>query len=254
MKEIIKLALFLLLPCILPAQVKINTTEILHQAELKRMPWAQMSFYATLTDSSASGKSITAYHVFFKDDKALVACMDPLVQKGNLLLLQNREMWFYFKSTAQPVKITALQRLSGSVSFVDMAKLNWTSDYSVDSIKSIITSEEKKEAFLLFLHAASEKVSYRKMNLWVRKKDSRPIKADIYLTSGKLYKTLLFTKYEIIDGKEINTQVEFTDYFNNGRKTVIDFSKAKKEKNLPDSYFLKENLPALSKQIETLRY
>src|SRR5450432_1035743 len=148
MKVFVRLILFFIAPYIVQAQIKINAAEILRQAELKRMPWTQMSLYATLTDSGSEVNSITAYHVFFNDNKALVACTEPSAQKGNLLLLQNHEMWFYIKSTAQPMKITPLQRLSGSVSFVDIARLNWAADYSVDSFETVkINNDKKQEAY-----------------------------------------------------------------------------------------------------------
>jgi outer membrane lipoprotein-sorting protein len=248
MKIFVKLLLFFTAPFMLYAQQKINASAILHQAELKRMPWEQMSLYATFIDSNSGASPGTSYHVFFDSNKALVACTAPSAQKGNLLLLQNHEMWFYIKSTAQPMKITPLQRLSGSVSFVDIARLNWTVDYSIDSFENVKVGRDKKEeAYLLHLHAISPDISYKKINLWVDKSSKRPVKADIYLSSEKLYKTIFFTKYQTIAGKEVNTQIEFIDYFNKGRKSVITFSKPQQEKNLPEHYFSKEKMPEVSK-------
>jgi outer membrane lipoprotein-sorting protein len=249
MELFVRFVLFIVTPFILHAQPKINAAKILRQAELKRVPWAQMLLYATLSDGDGAANSNTSYHVFFNGNKALVACTAPLAQKGNLLLLTDLEMWFYIKSTAQPMKITPLQRLSGSVSFVDIARLNWTTDYSVDSFETVKLDDKKEEAYLLHLHAVSQKISYRKINLWVDKKNKRPLKADIYLSSEKIYKTILFTKYQTIAGKEINTQIEFTDHFNKDRKSVINFSKVQQEKNLPEDYFIKEKLPAVSKEM-----
>jgi outer membrane lipoprotein-sorting protein len=248
MEFFIRLILFFTVPIVLQAQQKINISAILRQAELKRMPWEQMSLYATLNDSNSGGNLSTSYRVFFNGDKALVACTEPSVQKGNLLLLQNHEMWFYIKSTAQPMRITPLQRLSGSVTFVDIARLNWTVDYAIDSFENVkFVSTKKGEAYLLHLRAISPDISYGKINLWVDKDDKRPVRADIYLSSEKLYKTILFTKYQTIAGKEINTQIEFIDYFNKGRKSMITFSRAQQEKNLPEYYFIKEKMPEISK-------
>jgi Outer membrane lipoprotein-sorting protein len=241
------LILSFIVPFTLHAQQKINAAQILRQAESKRMPWVQMSLYATLTDNSGGSNLTTSYHVFFDADKALIVCREPLTQKGNLLLLQNHEMWFYVKATAQPMKITPLQRLSGSVSFVDMARLRWTTDYSIDSFEIVHYGDKTDEVFLLHLHAVSQEISYRKIDLWVDKNGKRPIKADIYLSSEKIYKTIQFTKYQTIAGKEINTQISFTDHFNKDRKSVIDFSRPQQENNLPESYFIKEKLREISK-------
>src|SRR5258708_21713701 len=82
--------------------------------------------------------------------------------------------------------------------------------------------------------------------------DKRPVRADIYLSSDKLYKTVMFTKYQTIAGKEINTQIEFADYFNKGRKSVINFSRVQRERALPENYFIKEWLPAVFKKMNSV--
>jgi outer membrane lipoprotein-sorting protein len=245
MKFFTRLILLIIIPFALHAQSKINAAEILRNAELKRIPWIQMSMYATITDNADRKKPDPVYHLFFDNNKVLVACMEPAVQKGNLLLMQNHEMWLYIKSTTQPTKITPIQRLAGSVSFIDIAGLKWSADYEVDSVK--IINEKKQEIYFLQLHAKSNDISYRKIYLWIDKKTNKPVKEDIYLSSDKLYKTIVFTKYETVAGKEMNTQIEFTDHFNKERKTTINFSKEKSEKNLPANYFLKEKLAEDSK-------
>src|SRR5450432_1544713 len=192
MKLITGFLLFFIAPCSICAQEKINAVAMLRQAGLKRMPWPQMSFYASLADSGDAGVSITAYHIFVNHNKTLVACTEPSLQKEKLVLLINHEMWFYFKSTLRPAKITPLQRLSGAVSLVDLTSLNWADDYLVDSFKIVSNADEnEKQAYLLYLHAVSQDISYRRINLWVTAKSKKPLKADIYLGSERLYKTLL---------------------------------------------------------------
>ena len=245
MKISVTLILLIVVSFFLQAQTKINTQQILQNAELKRMPWMEMSMYATIND--ADEKKSSVYHLFLNNNKVLVACTEPAAQKGNLLLMQNHEMWLYVKSTAQPTKITPIQRLAGAVSFIDIAGLKWSADYEVDSAK--IINEKNREMYFLQLHATSNEISYRKIKLWIDKKTNQPVKEDIYLSSDKLYKTIVFTKYENIAGKIINTEIEFTDHFNKERKTIINFSKQKQENNLPANYFLKEKLAEVSKMI-----
>lgn len=246
MKLFSRFILLIIVPVVLHAQAKINIGEILQKAELKRLPWMQMSMSATIANNTDE-KNPPTYHLFFDNNKVLVASMEPVSQKGNLLLMQNHEMWLYLKSTVQPTKITPIQRLAGSVSFIDIAGLKWSTDSEVDSVK--IINEKKREIYMLQLHAKSNEISYRKINLWIDKKTNQPIKEDIYLSSDKLYKTILFTKYEMVSGKEMNTQIEFTDHFNKERKTIINFSKEKQEKILPANYFIKEKLAEVSKEI-----
>ena len=231
----------------LNAQSKINAVEILKQAEAKRMPWSQMSFVASLVDSGISNSN-SSYQVFFQNHKALVACLTPSSQKGNLLLLLNNEMWLYIHATQQPMKITPLQRLSGSVSFVDMARLEWTQDYTIEGYE-LVKLDMSKDAYLLHLRANGQAISYQKINLWIEKVSNRPIKEEVFLSSDKLYKTLLFTNYQNIWGKEINMEIAFIDYFNKGKKTLLQFSKPQIEKHLSADFFLKDKLPSVSKEL-----
>jgi outer membrane lipoprotein-sorting protein len=241
------LFVFIVISMAATAQDKINPGELLRQAELKRMPWNEMSLQATLADSSGNVPTIKKYHVYLQVDKALVVCTDPPIQKGNLLLLQKEDLWYYMKSTSRPMKITPLQRLSGAVSFVDVTRLNWSEDFTVDAIKTLRVGN--RDEYILHLKAVSPKVSYRKIDLWMDKRTKQPLKEDIYLTSGKLYKTVLFTKYENVRGKDMNIQMEFIDHFNHDRKSMLSFSDVKQEKNLPADYFDKEKLPLISKTI-----
>jgi len=106
-----------------------------------------------------------------------------------------------------------------------------------------------KEAYLLHLRANGQAISYQKINLWIEKGSNRPIKEEVFLSSNKLYKTLFFTKYQTIEGKEINMEIAFIDYFNKGKKTLLQFSKPQIEKHLSADFFLKDKLPAVSNEL-----
>jgi outer membrane lipoprotein-sorting protein len=231
----------LLLSFGLLAQQASKTAAILQQAVLKRTPWKQMSCQATLRDQ-ASGNSSSAYRIFYSDDRVLIACTQPASQRGNLLLLQERDLWLYLKSTSKPVRITPLERLSGAVSFVDMARLNWVTDFVTDSVHTVSLAGSQP-AFLYYLHAARPDVPYRQIRLWIGQKTGRPVQADIYLSSEKVYKTLLFTKYASLAGRDVNTELECIDHFNHDKTSLIDFSGIRPEKKIPEPYFHYEQLP-----------
>jgi outer membrane lipoprotein-sorting protein len=250
MKWLPNWVLLVFAPSMLFAQAGINPEEVLRQAESKRSPWESMSFYATIRDSG--GEKGSSYHLFVKSDKFLIFCSAPLSQRGNLLLGENHALWFYIRSTAQAIRMTPLQRLSGSVSFADMAGLSWTRDFTIDSFALLRAGPGKEESYYFQLKARSPDIAYRRIKLWINKKSRRPVKAELFLQSEKLYKTVLFTRFQVIAGKEINTQIEFTDHFNKERKSVLDFSKWEQERKLPDDYFKKEKLPDLSKELGAL--
>jgi outer membrane lipoprotein-sorting protein len=246
------IVLFICLKSISLAQQPVRPDEILQQAENKRMPWPQMSMEVILQDSIEVGAPgpansvYSAYRVYFEKNRALVACLSPESQKGNLLLLIGGELWMYIHSMSQPVKMTALQRLFGSVSFLDIARLDWEQDYSIGSME-IVEYTPLVRSYLLHLTARFPNASYKKMDLWVDMKTKRPLKESIYLSEGKLYKTLFFESYAMLMGKDFNERIVFVDHFNKDKKSTAVFSHVRQEKQLPQSYFLKEKMPENSK-------
>ena len=233
------------------AQQRNSPQAILRQAELKRKPWPTMTLSANLRDSGTAGVTETDYQIFLEETKALVASSGPRTESGKLLLLESNDMWVYFPGTSNPIKITPLQRLSGSVSLVDITKLNWSTDYHIDSFQTVsIGNLNETESYLLTMQAVSDQIPYQKINLWIGKKDFHPLKADVYLASGKLFKSLVFEGFAVVAGKEICTVIEYIDHFNKGRKSVIKFSRIKEFKNIPENYFLKDNLRALSGKLD----
>jgi outer membrane lipoprotein-sorting protein len=234
--------------CIVQAQGKIDSVEILHQAEMKRMPWSQMSLTAQLTDSNTILPA-AIYHVFLSGDNALVIFNKPETTKGNLLLMKKNDLWIFIKGTKQATKITALQRMSGAVSYVDLARLNWSLDYKIRSYEKVKILNTQNEMILLHLEALTKENAYQKINLWINKQNKRPAKAEIFLGSGRLFKTIQFTKYEKTEDKEINTQIVLTDHLAGNKNSVIDISGIRKEKMIPAYYFIKDSLQGISKQI-----
>ena len=215
----------------------------LRRAELYRSPFSQMSLKATLKNPDSESRSVSTYRVFFKDEvKTLVAFLTPKFDKGNLLLMIKETLWFYAKNTSRSTRITPIQRLSGAVSYGDITRLGWSQDYEIKDKKN--TTSNEKKCFLLTLFAKSSGATYQSIKLLIDL-DSKPISAEMYLLSGKLYKTLKFTKFEMIHGKEINTQIEFVDHLNKDKVTTLTFTEIMPESSIPNQYFLNTSLPDL---------
>ncbi|MCR6641582.1 MAG: outer membrane lipoprotein-sorting protein [Sporocytophaga sp.] len=226
--------------------------QILKEAESKRSPWTQMSMTAELNTNAKSGTTKSIYKVYFKDEiNTLVAFLEPQFEKGNLLLMVDADLWYYVRETKKPTRITPVQRLSGSVSYGDLARLGWSKDYTIVSSEETELKTEigTSETYLLNLAAKSQGATYQKIKLWIDKKTSKPLKSEVFLLSGKMYKTMLFTKYEIVNNKEVNSQIEFTDHFNANQKSVLNFSKIAQEKTIPNRFFIKTSLAEVSDEV-----
>jgi outer membrane lipoprotein-sorting protein len=227
---------------------KIQPTEILKKAELQRVPWKSMSLSAFILNNNIEYE----YRVFYDDRKTLIAYMKPDLERGNLLLMKNEDLWFYVKRTKRPIRITPIQRLSGATSFGDLARLDWSVDYSIEKMtegKDTINGR-KTDIYMFDLKAKTKSATYQRIKLTIDKINYRPLYSEVYLISGKLYKTLIFTKYEKIKGSVINTQIKFIDNFSKGKESIIDFKNVKKEKKIPSRYYLKTSLQDIFEEIE----
>jgi hypothetical protein len=216
---------------------------VLRRAELFRAPFSEMSLKVTLNNPDSESRSVSTYSIFFKDEtKTLAAFLTPKFDRGNLLLMIKDTLWFYAKNTSRATRITPIQRLSGAVSYGDIARLGWTQDYEIKNLKTAIINNDP--CFLLTLAAKSPGATYQSIKL-ITDSESRPLSAEVYLLSGKLYKTLRFTKYENISGKEMATQIEYTDHLNKDRVTTLVFTEINPEESLPNRYFLSTSLQDL---------
>lgn len=243
------------LTCHLPGSIRgqniSEAYEILIEAELKRAPWLEMEIQAELFGIDKKGKErFSEFRVFFKDStKTIAGMVKPVFEKGNLLLMVGEDLWFYVRETRRPTRITPIQRLSGAVSYGDLARLSWTLDYKIESIESDLLEDSNLETHKLILQAKTGGATYQKVHLWIDKKTSRPVLSDVFLLSGKHFKTIEFTKFEIKHGKEVNTEIQYTDHLRKGLTTTLRFTDVQPKPSIPDKYFIKTYLPDLSTEI-----
>lgn len=230
---------------------EINAKRILELADKNRAPWNNFEMKATLLSENNEKKSKEIFKIFFKNyTKTLVVYLSPLSQKGDLFLMVGDTLWYYVKDTRRPIRISPVQRLSDAASYGDLSRINWSGDYNVDSYKeqSIIINNTTYISYLLELNAISLGATYSKLLLWVDKSNFYPRKAEAYLQSGKLAKTLYFTVFENINGSIMNTEIQFEDNMRKGKKSILQFEKINL-KEIPETYFLQSSLPDVSRMV-----
>lgn len=174
-------------------------------------------------------------------DKTLVKFLNVDV-KGQYLLMVEDDMWIYMPNTRKPIRITPLQRLLGNASNGDVARTRYAQDYAATISRE--ESSNGKACYVLALNAKRDGATYKKIDYWVAKGSMQPQKAEIYLTSGKHYKTIIFDKYEQIRDRILLTQMTIVDRLREGRTTIMNFS-GYAPKELPDKYFNRDYLEKL---------
>ena len=174
-------------------------------------------------------------------DKTLVKFLNADV-KGQYLLMIDDDMWIYMPNTRKPIRITPLQRLMGNASNGDVARTRYAQDYTASFKRE--ENSDGVQCYVLELNAKRDGATYKRIDYWITKDSLRPQKAEIYLISGKHFKTIHFDTYEEVHGRMLVTQETITDRLREGRTTIMKYA-GYAPKEIPDKYFNKDYLEKL---------
>ncbi len=218
-----------------------SADEMVKLADEARGPSGSFSFDVKVED--VDGGTVTRetiYKVYSKDiEYSLCETTAPERLKGRKLLMRGNDLWLYLPSIRRPTRVSLQQKLTGEVSNGDIARTDFSHDYSAQ-----LAGDEKtggKECHKLSLTARHKDVTYRSITYWVEKGTYRPVKAEFFALSGKSLKTGEFSHYAQVLGKLRMTELLITDALNPKRQSHLTYSNQKKE-SLSDSFFSKESL------------
>lgn len=217
--------------------------EILRQSDLSRNGWESYRINTSIKNYvDEELKDEGSFEVSMKgSDKTLVKFLNADV-RGQYLLMLDDAMWIYMPNTRKPIRITPLQRLMGNASNGDVARTRYADDYA-----ATLKREEAIDGvscFMLELTAKREGATYQRIEYWVAKENLRPKKAEIYLTSGKHYKTITYDKYSLVSNRVLLSQMTILDALRKGRTTIITFT-GYTQRDIPAKYFNKDYLEKL---------
>jgi Outer membrane lipoprotein-sorting protein len=173
------------------------------------------------------------YAVYVKPGRRSLVLMQSPSEKGQKVLMLADEFWQIMPQSQRPIRITPLQKLLGDASAGDIATMAWSEDY----LGSVVGEEivDGTPCLHLTLTAQRKGVSYQRVELYLAKADSRPVKADLYVASDKLAKRATFT-LENVEGRPQVSAMTLTDEIQTGRQTVIRYLK-RSPRTIPNEYY-----------------
>ena len=169
------------------------------------------------------------------NDKTLVITNAPPSQKGQNMLMLNKDMWIYMPSLKRAIRVSLSQKLMGEAANGDISRMRWYGDYNVK-----IEKQTNKE-WTLFLTAKSKGLTYEKIRVIVDKSNYHPLSADFLSLNGKKLKTAVYRKYERIAGRIRPTEIYITDAFKKSNYSIIKI-KSMSVKDFPASLFKQTSL------------
>jgi len=219
----------------LPAASIPDAAEILKRSDLARN--GSSSYVVRVKISNHESGKQDEEHLYEAaqkgTDKTRVEFLSPR-EKGRYLLMLGDDMWIYLPDTGRPVRITPLERLTGNASNGDVARTNYAVDYNAAYLRT--EKAAGVECHVLRLDARRKGSTYHRIEYWVNTANSRPVKADFYLTSGKHIKSATFDEYREVDGISRLRKMTIYDEIRKNSYSVMEYL-SYSEQALPDKLF-----------------
>jgi hypothetical protein len=235
------LGLLVLAASAVPALAQQPTAlELLQSADRARGGVGQGITWNVTVEATEDGETSTrAFLVKARGNDALVESLAPPRHKGEILLFNDRTIWFVKPGLRRPVSISARQRLSGLASNGDIASTNYARDYD-----GTIVGEEEVDGeptWKLELKAKGKNVTYDRIRSWISKTRRLGVKAEFLTVGGDVFKTATFeygNRLRSAGGGafEFVSRMVIRDAGGSGAVTVLTYAEPRAEAHAPSLF------------------
>lgn len=226
----------------LPEEDELART-ILQRADEIRFPKQGFQVDVSITTSQGGDDNRKKYRILSKgNENTVVMILEPAEDRGQIMLMKGRDLWMFMPEVAQPIRIGLAQRLMGQVANGDLARANFTGDYTPRLLRT--ERLEGEEHYVLELNAVDRGVTYHRVLLWVNKRNNRPRKAEFYSLSNRLLKTCSYENYQPMAGQHRPTRLVMQDALRGGEQSILEYDNMRL-RDLPDRVFTKDYLKRL---------
>jgi hypothetical protein len=232
----------------LPAFAADDVAKLLKQADSYRLPAesVRVETQVELYRNDALDKE-RLYTVYVKPGRRSLVLMKSPSEIGQKVLMLADQFWLLMPESQRPLRITATQKLLGEASTGDIASMTWSEDYDgsvqgeVDcptppaGQSEVAAPARPRRCLLLDLAQARPGVTYARVELYLEKAGKLPVKADLYVGSGKRAKEAWYAPRSV-DGHPRIMSMLLLDDIQPNRRTVIRY-RSLAAKEAPDEFF-----------------
>ncbi len=243
-KPISLLAVFLAAPALAAADV----AALLKEADAFRLPAdaVRVETHVELYRNDALDKE-RLYTVYVKPGRRSLVLMKSPSEIGQKVLMLADQFWLLMPESQRPLRITATQKLLGEASTGDIASMTWSEDYDGSvkdeadcpappaNLPDMMAPPKPRRCLHLDLAQARSGVTYARVELYLEKASKLPVKADLYVGSGKRAKEAWYVPKTVNGQPQIMAMLLLDDIQPN-RRTVIRY-RSIVPKAAPDEFF-----------------
>ena len=217
---------------------------LLERSDEIRFPRESFQVDVNIANSTpGQAAEMRKYRILSKgNENTVIMILEPAAERGQIMLMKGRDLWVFMPNVSQPLRLGMAQRLTGEVANGDLARANFTADYTPKLLRSERIEGEDHE--VLELLAVDHSVTYHRVLLWINKSNYRPRKAEFYSISNRLMKTCSYENFRELAGKRRPTRLVMQDALRPGDQSVLDYEQMKL-RELPDKMFSKDYLKKL---------
>ncbi len=223
-----------------------SAEQILERADRIRFPVYGFQVDVVITTNKANGdKESREYRILSNgNSRTLVQTTAPTIDRGQILLMRDRDLWAFMPNVSQPIRLPLSQKLTGQVANGDLARANFVGDYHPTILRAEEIEGEK--LIVLELKAVDRSVTYHRALYWVNSSDNRPYKAEFYALSNRLMKVCYYRDFQDLGDEVRPTRLVMEDALRAGERSELVYSNMLR-KDLPDKVFNKDYLKKLSR-------
>lgn len=179
-----------------------------------------------------------------RGNDGLAEALAPPRRKGEVMLFDDRTIWYVKPGLRRPISVSARQRLQGEAANGDISATNYARDY-----EGAVAGEDEvggEPAWRLDLKARSKDVTYDKIRYWISKRRRLGLKAEFLTVGGDVFKTATFeygNRVRLAGGEEIEfvSRMVIRDAMGANDVTVLDY-RAPRAETHPASLFNVNNV------------
>jgi len=169
-----------------------HASEILAQVDHYRMP--VNSFEARVRIEAGRDQEPGTYVIRGANYNQVLVEATSIDQRGQKFLTTDTGLFFYAPRTRRAIRLTPLQTLLGKASIGDLSRLRFSQDYDADVRQEAAQGCPVSPCLVLELRSRNDAATYSRITLLVAKQGGQyvPVKAMLYVASGKLLKVASF--------------------------------------------------------------
>ncbi len=149
-----------------------------------------ITWNVTVEATEDGATAVRTFLVRARGNDALAESLAPPRTKGEVMLFNDRAIWYVKPGLRKPVSISPRQRLSGDAANGDIASTNYARDY--DAVVAGQDDVDGDPAVRLELKARSKNLTYDRIRYWVSAKRRLAVKAEFLTVGGDVFKTATF--------------------------------------------------------------